>query len=102
MAGANDHLPDVDPSAIESREQAERAVTELREAVRHHDRRYHVEDDPVISDREYDRFFATLDELEQAWDLVSDDSPTRRVGAAPREELATVRHPAPMLSLEAV
>jgi DNA ligase (NAD+) len=77
-------------------EQAER----LREAVRFHDRRYYLDADPVIDDRTYDALFSRLQELEDAFDLASEDSPTRRVGGEPLDELATVEHVAPMLSVD--
>jgi DNA ligase (NAD+) len=74
---------------------------ELVLAVRTHDHRYHVLDDPVISDREYDSLYAELRALEDAHpELVTPDSPTQRVGATPRSELRTVRHVVPMTSLD--
>lgn len=56
---------------------------------------------PEISDAEYDRLFRRLRELEEAFpQFASPDSPTRRVGSEPREDLPTVEHTAPMLSLD--
>ena len=73
----------------------------LVEEVRAHDHRYHVLDDPQISDREYDALYAELRELERRHpQLVSADSPTQRVGDAPRGELRTVPHVVPMMSLD--
>jgi DNA ligase (NAD+) len=73
----------------------------LVEEIRAHDHRYYVLDDPQISDRAYDAPYAELRELERAHpELVSDASPTQRVGAAPRDELRRVPHAAPMLSLD--
>jgi DNA ligase (NAD+) len=70
-------------------------------AVKTHDHRYHVLDDPTISDREYDALYAELRALEAAHpELVTRDSPTQRVGAAPRSELRTVAHVVPMTSLD--
>ncbi|MEF8782544.1 MAG: NAD-dependent DNA ligase LigA [Haloarculaceae archaeon] len=80
----------------EAREQAE----QLREAVRYHDHRYYVENDPVISDRTYDALFARLRDLEEAFDLDREGSPTQRVGGDPVDELETVEHVAPMLSID--
>ncbi|GAA0649438.1 NAD-dependent DNA ligase LigA [Salarchaeum japonicum] len=80
--------------------EAETQVARLREAVRFHDYRYYVLNDPVISDRAYDRLFERLQELEDAFDLRAEDSPTRRVGGEPVEELGTVEHVAPMLSID--
>jgi DNA ligase (NAD+) len=74
---------------------------ELREEIRRHDRAYYLEDRPVVSDAEYDRLFAELREMEEAHpELVTPDSPTQRVGGAPLEKFDTVRHDAPMLSLD--
>ena len=72
----------------------------LREAVRYHDHRYYVQADPVVSDRAYDRLFARLQELESAFDLDTDGSPTERVGGEPVDAFDTVEHVAPMLSIE--
>jgi DNA ligase (NAD+) len=74
---------------------------ELVLAVRTHDHRYHVMDDPIITDREYDALYAELRALEAAHpELVTPESPTQRVGAAPRSELKTVPHVVPMTSLD--
>jgi DNA ligase (NAD+) len=74
---------------------------ELVLSLRAHDHRYHVLDDPLISDREYDALYAELRALEAAHpELVTPDSPTQRVGAAPRSELKTVPHVVPMTSLD--
>ncbi|MGB8658302.1 MAG: NAD-dependent DNA ligase LigA [Candidatus Zixiibacteriota bacterium] len=73
---------------------------ELREQIEHHNYRYYVLDSPEISDAEYDRLFDELLELEKIHpEVVTPDSPTQRVGAAPLEEFKTVRHGLPMLSL---
>ena len=75
-------------------------IEELREQIRFHNYRYHVLDDPVISDAAYDALYRELQELEGAHpELRSPDSPTERVGGEARDEFATVRHPRPMLSL---
>ena len=75
-------------------------IAELREKIEHHHYRYHVLDDPLISDEEYDRLFRELLELEgQFPELASPDSPTRRVGAEPQERFQKVQHLAPLLSL---
>ncbi len=96
-----DLRPEVDPESIDSREEAAEAVEALREAIHDHDRRYYVENNPVISDAEYDRLFEQLRTLEENYpDLRSPNSPTRRVGAPPVDELPTVEHVRPMLSLE--
>jgi len=83
----------------EARERIER----LREEIRDHNYRYYVLDEPTISDAEYDRMFRQLEEREAQFpDLVTADSPTQRVGAPPREELGTVTHRSPMLSLQSI
>src|SRR5215470_10453323 len=76
-------------------------VEELREKLRYHEYRYHVLDDPEISDAAYDKLMARLKELEAAHpELVTPDSPTARVGAPPRAGFQTARHVRPMLSLD--
>lgn len=73
----------------------------LREEIREHDRRYYLEDDPVISDTEYDALMRRLQELEAAHpELAAADSPTRRVSGGVGSDFAPVRHAAPMLSLD--
>ncbi|MCY4471855.1 MAG: NAD-dependent DNA ligase LigA [Kistimonas sp.] len=72
----------------------------LRQQIREHDHRYYVLDAPVISDSEYDRLFQELLVLEtDNPDLITQDSPTRRVGGAPAAGFSQVHHRRPMLSL---
>ncbi len=74
---------------------------ELRQQIAHHNYRYHVLDDPEVSDAEYDRLMRELKALEEQYpDLVTADSPTQRVGATPVSELQEVVHTRPMLSLD--
>jgi DNA ligase (NAD+) len=76
-------------------------VETLRAAIRHHNHRYYVLDDPEIPDAEYDALMQALTALEAEHpELITPDSPTQRVGAAPRPEFAQVRHRLPMMSLE--
>ncbi len=76
-------------------------VDKLREEIRRHDRKYYIEAQPEISDREYDRLMERLKELEAKHPaLVTDDSPTQRVGGAPVENLRPVAHRVPMLSID--
>src|SRR5436309_3438812 len=76
-------------------------IEELRERLRYHEYRYYVLDEPEISDAVYDRMMARLKELEAAHpELRTPDSPTVRVGGAPREGFQTVRHARPVLSLD--
>jgi DNA ligase (NAD+) len=80
---------------------AARRAAELRRLLDHHNVRYHVLDDPEIGDADYDALMRELLALEAAHpELVTMDSPTRRVGAAPSSTFAQVRHPVPMLSLD--
>lgn len=79
-------------------DQAER----LRAAIRYHDYRYYVANDPIIADRTYDRLFERLRSLEEAFGLTVPDSPTQRVGGAVQDELDEARHDRPMLSIEGV
>src|SRR6516162_1622952 len=75
-------------------------LAELRRAIAYHDHRYHVLDAPEITDAEYDALFRRLQELEKAHpELVTADSPTQRVGAAPLTAFGTARHGQQMLSL---
>jgi DNA ligase (NAD+) len=75
-------------------------AAELREQLLHHAQRYYVDDDPEIGDEEYDALYNELRDLELAHpELVTEDSPTRRVGGAPVQRLEKIRHLQPMLSL---
>jgi DNA ligase (NAD+) len=72
----------------------------LRAELERHNRLYYVDDNPEISDVEYDRLFNELQQLEEKYpELRTPDSPTQRVGGAVREELVPVRHALPMLSI---
>jgi DNA ligase (NAD+) len=78
---------------------AQRAA-ELRSTLEHHNRLYYELDEPEISDAEYDALLNELREIEaENPDLITPDSPTQRVGAAPAEKFRPVRHLQPMLSL---
>jgi DNA ligase (NAD+) len=75
-------------------------IEELRDRVRYHNRRYYIEDSPEVTDAEYDALYNELEGLERDHpELVTEDSPTQRVGAAPLEAFEQVRHAVPMLSL---
>ena len=75
-------------------------VDVLRRELNDHNYRYYVLDDPTIPDAEYDRLLSELETLEEKHpDLVTSDSPTQRVGAAPAAGFETVAHQVPMLSL---
>jgi DNA ligase (NAD+) len=73
---------------------------ELRAQINHHNYRYHVLDEPEISDAEYDALMRELRQIEETYpELVTPESPTQRVGGAPVEGFEPVVHPAPLLSL---
>jgi len=80
---------------------AREAVEQLRQQIHYHNYRYHILDDPEITDAEYDQRMRQLQELEQQFpELITPDSPTQRVGAQPVEEFGTILHSVPMLSLD--
>jgi DNA ligase (NAD+) len=85
--------------------QAEAKIShaQLTDEIRRHDHAYYVEGRQLITDREYDQLFKELQELEKQFpDLATPESPTQRVGGAPSEKFARVRHLVPMLSLDKV
>jgi len=85
--------------AKDAKDASRRAAT-LRAALHHHNHRYHVLDDPEISDAEFDALLRELKAIEAAHpELRTADSPTQRVGGQAQERFAKVGHPAPMLSL---
>jgi DNA ligase (NAD+) len=76
-------------------------VSILRKAIHEHNYRYHVLDNPIISDAEYDHLFQELRSLEKQYpELMTLDSPTLRVGAAPVKDFPEIKHTVPMLSLD--
>ncbi|QUG74858.1 NAD-dependent DNA ligase LigA [Erwinia sp. E602] len=76
-------------------------LTHLRTLLRHHEYQYHVLDAPEVPDAEYDRLLGELRALEAEHpELITPDSPTQRVGAAPLAAFGQVRHEVPMLSLD--
>jgi DNA ligase (NAD+) len=84
------------PSTAVLRERVQR----LRKQIEHHNYRYYVLDDPEIGDAEYDRLFRELEQIELDHpELLTPDSPTRRVGAPALSQFAPVTHTVPMLSL---
>src|SRR5262249_44030515 len=85
----------------ETEASAEKRISELRSEIREHNRRYYEEAAPTISDREYDRLYRELTELENHYPQFADaDSPTRRVGGEPLKAFAPITHRVPMLSLD--
>ena len=76
-------------------------VDELRVQIRYHNERYHVLDEPEVSDAEYDALTRELRALEEEFpELVTPDSPTQQVGGAPSATFAAVTHRVPMMSLD--
>lgn len=85
----------------QDKDKAKKEILRLREQINEHNYRYHVLDNPLISDAEYDQLFKQLKSLESEHaDLVTFDSPTQRVGAAPLKAFSEVQHAIPMLSLD--
>ncbi|MDX1469472.1 MAG: NAD-dependent DNA ligase LigA, partial [Acidimicrobiia bacterium] len=81
--------------------EASARIDQLRDEIRGHNYRYHVLDDPVVSDAHYDALVAELKELESRHpELITPDSPTQRVGAPVSELFAPVRHRRPLFSLD--
>jgi len=95
-------MPDKPKSAeLLTREEAEAELTRLALELAEHDRRYHAEDAPTISDAEYDALRRRHGEIELRFpELVRADSPAGKVGAAPSGNFSQVRHSRPMLSLD--
>lgn len=100
---------DADESAVQTTSSAPREgdaaqrerIAGLRERIRYHAARYHRDDDPEISDADYDAMVRELEALEQQHpELADGDSPTAEVGAAPSELFAPVVHAARMFSLD--
>ena len=83
-----------------NKNKAKKEVKKLREEINYHNYKYYVENNPVISDYEYDHLLKRLEQLESEYpDLITPDSPTQRVGEEPLEGFETVEHKVPMLSL---
>lgn len=91
-------------AAIDSeqiKKQAKNNINELRNILRFHEYRYYVQNDPLISDSEYDRLYKLLEKSEKEDpSLITPDSPTQRVGPALVKDFPKVDHLVPMLSLE--
>jgi DNA ligase (NAD+) len=83
------------------RNEADKKIARLRKEIRKHDGLYYEQAASIISDREYDRLYKELVDLEKQFpDLLTPDSPTQRVGGKPLEAFAQIQHRAPMLSLD--
>src|SRR5947207_7349237 len=96
-------LASINSMAAPALKDVQARLDELREEVNHHLYRYHVLDDPEITDAAYDRLFDELKALEEEHpDLITPDSPTQRVGAPPSDKFEKSRHLTPMGSLDKV
>jgi DNA ligase (NAD+) len=99
---STDPMPDhsrIAPDALTAA-QAKAELKRLAAEIAAHDKRYYQEDAPTVSDAAYDALRQRNEAIEALFpDLVRPDSPNRRVGAAPAQKFAKVRHAVPMLSL---
>jgi len=78
----------------------EKKINHLRKVINEHNYKYYVLDDPSVSDYEYDQLFHQLQKLEESHpDLITQDSPTQRVGVKPLDKFESFEHLSPMLSL---
>jgi len=94
-------MSDEDFTIPENKEDADKRAETLRKEIRYHDRKYYIENDPEISDHEYDMLVKELEAIEQRFpDLITEDSPTQRVMTSEIDEFETVDHLSPMLSLD--
>lgn len=84
-----------------SREEAGKRISELRQQILYHEKKYYVDNDPQISDYEFDQLMAELKQLEEAFpEFLTPDSPTQRVGEKPVGGFPTISHRRPMLSID--
>ena len=91
----------VEPATPLLADAAEQELTELRAKIRRHERLYYGDDNPEITDAEFDKLLRELIEIEKRHpDLVTPDSPSQRVGGAPREGVETAEHSSVLLSLD--
>ena len=84
-----------------NKQEAKKKIQNLRDEINHHNYKYYVENNPEISDYEFDQLLKELESLEQKYpELITPDSPTQRVGGKPLEGFNTVKHKVTMLSLD--
>src|SRR4029077_16936713 len=84
-----------------TRSEAQKRIEFLRRQIRRHDYLYYVRTQPEVSDREYDRLYTELEQLEKEFpDLIVSTPPTQGVGGQPVKEFPSVCHVPPMLSLD--
>jgi DNA ligase (NAD+) len=81
--------------------QAAQRVRELRKSIEYHEKKYYIDNDPQISDYEFDLLVKELRDIEQKYpELITAESPTQRVGEKPLEGFASLPHRVPMLSID--
>ncbi len=84
-----------------NKKEAKKRINKLRDEINHHNYLYYVENNPIISDYEFDQLLKELESLETKFpDLITPDSPTQRIGGEPLEGFNTVEHKTAMLSLD--
>jgi DNA ligase (NAD+) len=84
-----------------NKNEAKKHIKKLREDINYHNHKYYIENNPIISDYEYDMLLKKLETLEAEYpDLITPDSPTQRVGGEPLKGFKTVEHKIAMLSLD--
>jgi len=84
-----------------TKHEATKRIDKLRQQIRYHEKKYYVDNDPQISDCEFDNLVKELEKLESQFpELITPDSPTQRVGEQPVESFPSVEHSIPMLSLD--
>ena len=99
-SATNEKPLDLEQAGNSPAEQLEAHVEVLRHQIEEANYHYHVQDNPVLTDAEYDQLMIELQRIEQEHpELLTPDSPTQRVGAGPMQDVAQHRHPFPMLSL---
>jgi len=102
VVGANGRSPLINKTCADfmDKNQAKREIEQLREQIRQYDYQYYVLAQPTVSDYDYDMLMKRLEELEAAFpELMSPDSPTRRVSGEPTKVFPVIRHRKPMMSL---
>ena len=84
-----------------NKKEAKKEIVKLRDEINYHNFKYYVDNNPVISDNEFDQLLKKLEKLETEFpDLITPDSPTQRVGGEPLDGFTTVEHKIPMISLD--
>jgi len=91
----------LDVSETMNKKEAKKEIKRLGEEINYHNYKYYVENNPFISDYEFDQLLKKLEKLESEYpDLIAHDSPTQRVGGEPVDSFTSVKHKIPMLSLD--